>query len=104
MLTRRRPGVYCRGAWDWLYDRALPLGVLTTRSFSTRPLLQLVEHRRKCALELQRLLDLVGAGEWVLPVLHEARALVVSHEFDERLRVGLPVLGEAFQVLEDGVH
>src|SRR5215204_4945107 len=104
MLTRRRPGVYARGAWDWLYDRALPPGVLTTDSFSTRLLLQLVEHLRKRALHLEGLLDLVGAEEGVLRIFHEARALVLPDEPDERLRVGLPVFGEAFKVLEDGVH
>src|SRR5215218_9003521 len=104
MLTRRRPGVYARGTCDWLYDRALPPSVLTTDSFSTRLLLQLVEHLRKRALHLESLLDLVGAEIRVLPILQEARALVVPHEPDERLRVGLPVLRETFQVLEDGVH
>jgi hypothetical protein len=58
---------------------------------------------RKTRLELEGLLDLVGAHVGILAVLQEAGALVFTDELDERRRVRLPVLREALQVLEDRV-
>ena len=79
---------------------------MSSNSSMVEPLaasLHLVEHGRERRLQLQRLLDLVGADVRVLAVLQEARALVLAHELDEGRRVRLPVLREALEVLEDGV-
>src|SRR5215475_11654571 len=65
--------------------------------------LHLIEHRREEGLELERLLDLVGCHVRILAVLQEARALMLPGELDEGRRIGLPVGGEALEVLEHGV-
>ena len=65
--------------------------------------LHLIEHVREGGLELQRLLDLVGAHVGIFAVFKEARALVLADELDEFLRLGLPIFGEAFEVFEDGI-
>ena len=46
--------------------------------------LHLVEHVGEGRLELERLLDLVGADVRILAVFQEARALVLANELDER--------------------
>src|SRR6478609_4938447 len=66
------------------------------------PLLHLVEHVREGRLQPQRLLDLVSGHVRVLAVLQEARNLVITYEFDERLRVLLPILGKPLELGEDG--
>ena len=66
--------------------------------------LHLVEHVRKRRLELQCLLDLVGAHVGVLAVFKEARALMLADELDERRGVRLPVLRKALQIFEDGAE
>src|SRR3954467_10467294 len=100
MLTRRRPAVDRRGMWFWLYVRAVVAAIVppshAARAFS----LQLIEHLRQRVLDLQGLLDLVRGHVRVLAILHEARALVLAHELDERLAVRLPVRREALEVLE----
>ena len=63
--------------------------------------LHLVEHVRERRLELERLLDLVRADIRIFAVFKEARAMMVADKLDERRRVGLPVLGKTFEVLED---
>ena len=65
--------------------------------------LHLVEHARERGLELERLLDLVGTHVWIFAVFKETRALVLTDELDECLRLGLPIFGEPFEVFEDGI-
>src|SRR5262249_25199607 len=48
----------------------------------------------------QGLLDLIGAHVRVLTVFHETRALVLAHELHDGRGVGLPVLGETFEIFE----
>src|ERR1700680_3900103 len=48
-------------------------------------------HLGELRLHAQRLLDFVGAYEWILAVFEETRTLVVAHELNECRRVGLPV-------------
>src|SRR3954469_25337665 len=62
--------------------------------------LHLVQHVRERRLQPQRLLDLFRAHVGVLAVLEEAGTLVLADEREESRRVGLPVQGEALQVLE----
>ena len=71
-------------------------------SNSSRVVLHLVEHVGEGRLQPQRLLDLIGRHVRVLAVLQEARDLVLADELDERLRVLLPILGEPFEIGEDG--
>src|SRR6185437_11352714 len=71
-------------------------------SIAAPELLHLVEHSGKRLLHAKRLLDLIGADKGILGVFQEARALVVTHELDERRRVRLPVLGKALEVFENG--
>ena len=40
----------------------------------------------------------------ILAVFEEARPVVVADKLDECLRLGLPILGEAFEVFEDGIN
>src|SRR3954467_3860525 len=66
--------------------------------------LHLVEHVGERRLELERLLDLVRADVRVFAIFDEARAMMVANELDKGGRIRLPILGEAFEVLEDRVH
>src|SRR4029453_16458180 len=66
--------------------------------------LHLVEHVREGGLELQCLLDLLGAHIGIFPVFEETRALVLADELDEFLRLGFPIFGEAFEVFEDSIN
>ena len=84
--------------------------IALTPSLSVRPCKLERKRRSHCIwssivgegrLELERLLDLVGAHIRVLAVFQEARALVLADELDERRSIRLPVLGEALEVLED---
>src|SRR5262245_9863704 len=99
MLTRRRPGVYCRRTWLWLYVRALFDALIVMSPGSARSL-ELIENFREGVLDPQRLLDLVSRDVRILAVFDEARALVCPDEPDEGVRVRLPVRREAFEVLE----
>src|SRR5262245_46452695 len=100
MLTRRLPGVYFRGTWFWLYVRAV---VDLLISCPRLLLLQLVEHLRQGVFDSQRLLNFIGGDIRILPVLDEARALVVADELDERFRVCFPIRGKPFEVFEDRI-
>src|SRR3954462_4410683 len=72
---------------------------------SVRPSsLHLIEHIRERRLELEGLLDLIGAYIGILTVFEETRAMVITHKLDEGLCVRLPILGETFQILEDRVQ
>src|SRR6185503_14961208 len=62
--------------------------------------LQLIEHLRKCMLQLQGFLDFVGAYVWIFSVLQKARNLMLANEPDESLGVRLPVHRKAFEVFE----
>ena len=66
--------------------------------------MHLVEHAREGGLELECLLDLVGAHIGIFPVFKETRALVLTNELDELLRLGLPIFREPFEVFEDGIN
>src|SRR6267142_3977750 len=70
----------------------------------TRILLQLIQHFRKCVLDLQSLLYFIRAEVGILSVFQKARALVITDEPDEGLGVGLPIHREAFEVFEDCTH
>jgi hypothetical protein len=63
--------------------------------------LHLVEHVREGGLELECLLDLVGAHIGIFPVFEETRALVLADELDEFLRLGFPIFGETFEIFEN---
>src|SRR5256886_13638252 len=102
MLTRRRPGVYFRGTWFWLYVRAV-VALLISLSFCSGCLLHLIEHLRQGVFDSQRLLDFVGGDIRILPVLDEARTLVVADELDERFRICFPIRWKPFEVFEDCV-
>src|SRR5258705_8599307 len=71
------------------------------RSAVGRSLLVLIEDDREGFLHGQRLLDLAGRDERILAVLQEARPLMVTHELDERGRIGSPILREPLELLED---
>src|SRR5215813_3788043 len=113
MLTRRRPGVYGRGTWFWLYVRAVFVSLISSSFLPPlalfqaprreQNLLQLIEHLGQGALDLQGFLDLVGGDIWILPVFDKARTLVVPDELDERFRVRFPVRRKPFEVLENRV-
>src|SRR5262249_28010772 len=113
MLTRRRPGVYGRGTWFWLYVRAVFVSLISSSFLPPlalfqaprreQNLLQLIEHLGQGALDLQGFLDLVGGDIWILPVFDKARTLVVPDELDERFRVRFPVHRKPFEVFENRV-
>ena len=63
--------------------------------------LHLVEHVREGGLELECLLDLVGAHIGIFPVFEETRALVLADELDEFLRLGFPIFGETLEIFEN---
>src|SRR5258705_13040997 len=48
------------------------------------PSLHQIEHFGKGCLELQRLLDFVGAYKGIFPILQEARTLMIAKELDDR--------------------
>src|SRR5579862_3627666 len=62
--------------------------------------LHLVQHRAERLLYVQRLFDLVGRDERILPVLHETRAMVLADELDERRHVRLPIFWKALEILK----
>lgn len=66
--------------------------------------LQLIKHFRKSTLDLQSLLDLIGADEGILAIFQEARALMFADKSDEALRIGLPIHREALKVFKNGPH
>src|SRR6478609_7248442 len=74
---------------------------ISSRSSIAWPLLHLIEHGRERGLQFERLLDLVGANKRILAVFEEARTLMLAHKCHEGCRIGLPVLWESFEILED---
>src|SRR5215831_14622359 len=111
MLTRRRSGVYFRGAWFWLYVRAVFVSLI---SFSFLPpfapfqaprreqiSLQLIKHLGQGVLDPQGLLDFVGGDIRILTIFDKARTLMVPDELNERFRVRFPVHRKPFEVLEN---
>src|SRR5881628_1845986 len=70
---------------------------------ATAPSLHLVEDFGEGGFDRQRLLDLVGAHIGIFPVFEETRTVMGADELHEGVRIGLPVLREAHQVLENGV-
>src|SRR5262245_42577189 len=99
MLTRRRPGVYFRATWFWLYVRAVVALLI-----SLSGLLELIEHFRQGVLDSQRLLNFIGGDIGIFPILDEAWALVVANELDERFGVCFPIRGEPLEVFEDRIN
>src|SRR6266550_8934487 len=63
--------------------------------------LHLVEHVREGRLELQGLLDFIGAHVGILSVFDEARALMLTKKVDDRRKVRLPVIRPSFEVDEN---
>ena len=63
--------------------------------------LHLIEHIGERRLELESLLDFVGAHIRILAVFEEARALVFTNELDERWRIRLPIRRKVLEVFED---
>src|SRR6185369_16682690 len=69
-------------------------------TLSPDPLLHLVEHVGEGSLDLEGLLDFVGAHIRIFPVFQETRALVLAYELDECRSIRLPVLGKPLEVFK----
>jgi hypothetical protein len=107
----------CRFAHNLVLTTWLPGGVIPILPADARheyycaplqlsqlgPLLQLVEHIGQGVFDSQRLLNFVGGDIRILPVLDEARALMIADELDERFRVCFPIRGKPFEVFEDRI-
>src|SRR6185369_5028198 len=73
----------------------------SSMALGPEPLLHLVEHVGEGGLDLEGLLDFVGAHIGIFPVFQKAWALVLAYELHKCRSIRLPVLGKPLEVFKD---